>query len=412
MTTDHLLEPAWERLTTALWVLDARGRILTANAAAEAFAAKTRRGLAGLDFSTFVEETAALVAHLGAETDEFPSDAHGLSAEGSGSASSASNASNASNVSGIATASTLSHFNLGPDGERPVRAVFSRWEEPRIPGSAFLVETIDLTDVLRDERRRLEAEVARANRELLRNLAHEVKNPLGGIRGAAQLLESDLTREEDRECTGVILDEADRLTRLVERLLEPYRSAERTGPVELHELLEHVKSLIAHEFPEVAFVRDYDVSIPPVLADEGRLTQVFLNLVRNAAEALRGGAVPEPRIELRTRFVRDAFVGDVRRKRALALEVLDNGPGIPEAIRDRIFFPLVTGRAEGSGLGLSLVKSYVEEAGGSVLVESRPGRTVFRVLLPFEPAAARNERNERNTRPHPLGTDNAQGERK
>lgn len=411
MTTDHLLEPAWERLTTALWVLDARGRILTANAAAEAFAAKTRRGLAGLDFSTFVEETAALVAHLGAETDEFPRDAQGLSAEGSGSASSASKS---SNVSGIATASTLSHFNLGPDGERPVRAVFSRWEEPRIPGSAFLVETIDLTDVLRDERRRLEAEVARANRELLRNLAHEVKNPLGGIRGAAQLLESDLTREEDRECTGVILDEADRLTHLVERLLEPYRSAERTGPVELHELLEHVKSLIAHEFPEVAFVRDYDVSIPPVLADEGRLTQVFLNLVRNAAEALRGGAVPEPRIELRTRFVRDAFVGDVRRKRALALEVLDNGPGIPEAIRDRIFFPLVTGRAEGSGLGLSLVKSYVEEAGGSVLVESRPGRTVFRVLLPFEPAkpaAVRNERNERNTRNHTLGSDFDQGDR-
>lgn len=402
MTTDHLLEPAWERLTTALWVLDARGRILTANAAAEAFAAKTRRGLAGLDFSTFVEETAALVAHLGAETDEFPRDAQGLSAEGSGSASSASKS---SNVSGIATASTLSHFNLGPDGERPVRAVFSRWEEPRIPGSAFLVETIDLTDVLRDERRRLEAEVARANRELLRNLAHEVKNPLGGIRGAAQLLESDLTREEDRECTGVILDEADRLTRLVERLLEPYRSAERTGPVELHELLEHVKSLIAHEFPEVAFVRDYDVSIPPVLADEGRLTQVFLNLVRNAAEALRGGAVPEPRIELRTRFVRDAFVGDVRRKRALALEVLDNGPGIPEAIRDRIFFPLVTGRAEGSGLGLSLVKSYVDEAGGSVLVESRPGRTVFRVLLPFEPVKPALSRN------HALGTDNDQGER-
>lgn len=396
MTTDHLLEPAWERLTTALWVLDARGRILTANAAAEAFAAKTRRGLAGLDFSTFVEETAALVAHLGAETGDLPRDAHGLSAEGSG---------NASNASGTATASTLSHFNLGPDGERPVRAVFSRWEEPRIPGSAFLVETIDLTDVLRDERRRLEAEVARANRELLRNLAHEVKNPLGGIRGAAQLLESDLTREEDRECTGVILDEADRLTRLVERLLEPYRSAERTGPVELHELLEHVKSLIAHEFPEVAFVRDYDVSIPPVLADEGRLTQVFLNLVRNAAEALRGGAVPEPRIELRTRFVRDAFVGDVRRKRALALEVLDNGPGIPEAIRDRIFFPLVTGRAEGAGLGLSLVKSYVEEAGGSVLVESRPGRTVFRVLLPFEPAKPALSRN------HALGTDNDQGDR-
>lgn len=399
MTTDHLLEPAWERLTTALWVLDARGRILTANAAAEAFAAKTRRGLAGLDFSTFVEETAALVAHLGAETGDLPRDAHGLSSDVSG---------NASTASGTATASTLSHFNLGPDGERPVRAVFSRWEEPRIPGSAFLVETIDLTDVLRDERRRLEAEVARANRELLRNLAHEVKNPLGGIRGAAQLLESDLTREEDRECTGVILDEADRLTRLVERLLEPYRSAERTGPVELHELLEHVKSLIAHEFPEVAFVRDYDVSIPPVLADEGRLTQVFLNLVRNAAEALRGGAVPEPRIELRTRFVRDAFVGDVRRKRALALDVLDNGPGIPEAIRDRIFFPLVTGRAEGSGLGLSLVKSYVEEAGGSVLVESRPGRTVFRVLLPFEPAKPAASRNARN---HPLGTDNDQGER-
>ena len=236
-------------------------------------------------------------------------------------------------------------------------------------------------ETIRVEREAAVTEASAAARDLLRNLAHEIKNPLGGIRGAAQLLEGALTNEDDRECAAIIREEADRLQALVDRFLAPYRRPNEKAPCNVSALLEHVRSLIEHEFPAITVVRDYDVSAPDVTGDKGRLTQVFLNIARNAAEAM--GNDPQGRLTLRTRIVRDEFVRNRRVRRALAVFIEDTGPGIPEALRERLFYPLVTGRPEGSGLGLSIADAFVREAGGAIDVESEPGHTVFRVLLPL-----------------------------
>lgn len=245
----------------------------------------------------------------------------------------------------------------------------------------YFLEALDVGETIRVEREAAVAEASAAARDLLRNLAHEIKNPLGGIRGAAQLLEGALTNDDDRECAAIIREEADRLQALVDRFLAPYRRPNEKEPCNVSALLEHVRSLIEHEFPSITVVRDYDVSAPDVTGDKGRLTQVFLNIARNAAEAM--GNTPEGRLTLRTRIVRDEFVRNRRVRRALAVFIEDTGPGIPETLRERLFYPLVTGRPEGSGLGLSIADAFVREAGGAIDVESEPGRTVFRVLLPF-----------------------------
>ena len=245
----------------------------------------------------------------------------------------------------------------------------------------YFLEALDVGETIRVEREAAVAEASAAARDLLRNLAHEIKNPLGGIRGAAQLLEGALTNEDDSECAAIIREEADRLQALVDRFLAPYRRPNEKGPCNVSALLEHVRSLIEHEFPAITVVRDYDVSAPDVTGDKGRLTQVFLNIARNAAEAM--GNDPAGRLTLRTRIVRDEFVRNRRVRRALAVFIEDTGPGIPEALRERLFYPLVTGRPEGSGLGLSIADAFVREAGGAIDVESEPGHTVFRVLLPL-----------------------------
>lgn len=245
----------------------------------------------------------------------------------------------------------------------------------------YFLEALDVGETIRVEREAAVTEASAAARDLLRNLAHEIKNPLGGIRGAAQLLEGALTNEDDRECAAIIREEADRLQALVDRFLAPYRRPNEKGPCNVSALLEHVRSLIEHEFSAITVVRDYDVSAPDITGDKGRLTQVFLNIARNAAEAM--GNDPDGRLTLRTRIVRDEFVRNRRVRRALAVFIEDTGPGIPEALRERLFYPLVTGRPEGSGLGLSIADAFVREAGGAIDVESEPGRTVFRVLLPL-----------------------------
>lgn len=222
---------------------------------------------------------------------------------------------------------------------------------------------------------------AQANRELVRNLAHEIKNPLGGIRGAAQLLQLELNSADLREYTEVIIKEADRLQDLVDRLLAPHRKARVLAEVNIHEVCEHVRSLLLAEYPRaLRVVRDYDVSIPSLTGDREQLVQVLLNLVRNAAQALHG----KGRIELRTRVARQVVIAKQRWKLALELHVIDDGPGIPEDIRERIFFPLVSGRDGGTGLGLTLAQTFVQQHGGIIECDSRPGRTDFCILLPLQ----------------------------
>ena len=223
-------------------------------------------------------------------------------------------------------------------------------------------------------------------RRLLRNLAHEIKNPLGGIRGAAQLLEFDLKDEEQKEYTRVVISEADRLQSLVDKLLAPYRQPYKPFKTNIHEILEKVRLLIESEFSSgLTIVRDYDISVPEIEGDRGQLTQIFLNLLRNAVEALSDQIKENSaQLTISTRVVHHVVIGSVRHKTALNVHVVDNGPGIPAELQESIFFPLVPSKAGGTGLGLSLVHSFVEQHKGSIEVYSRKGKTDFSLLFPLE----------------------------
>jgi two-component system nitrogen regulation sensor histidine kinase GlnL len=242
----------------------------------------------------------------------------------------------------------------------------------------LLLEFRPMDAQLRVAREEQLAHQQQVNRELIRNLAHEIKNPLGGIRGSAQLLERELDDPQLREYTQVIIAEADRLQELMNRLLTSHRMMQPTQ-LNLHDVLERVRRLILAEFPLVEVRRDYDTSLPTITGDREQLIQAILNIVRNAAQALRG----EGQIVLRTRAARQVTLAKRRFKLALQLQVIDNGPGIPSEIRDKIFYPLVSGRENGSGLGLSLAQSFVEQHHGAIDVDSRPGRTCFTVFLPI-----------------------------
>ncbi|WPL19647.1 Nitrogen regulation protein NR(II) [Thiorhodovibrio winogradskyi] len=221
-----------------------------------------------------------------------------------------------------------------------------------------------------------------ASQALLRGLAHEIKNPLGGLRGAAQLLERELPNPELREYTRIIIDEADRLQKLLNRMLGP-NQLPQLSQVNIHHVLEHVRGLIVAEFPHgPRLVRDYDPSIPHFEADNERLIQALLNIVRNGAEA----AGEKGRLTLRTRVLRQFTIGNLRYRLVLCIEVEDNGPGIPEDLQDRIFFPMVSGRAGGTGLGLPIAQELINQHGGLIECESRPRKTQFLVYLPLKHA--------------------------
>lgn len=250
------------------------------------------------------------------------------------------------------------------------------------PPHAVLIEMRAVDPQLRIarlEQARLQQE---ANRDLLRNLAHEIKNPLGGIRGAAQLLEYELPRESLREYTQVIIKESDRLQSLMERLLTPQRMP-RFGAVNIHEVLERVRSLILAETPSVVLRRDYDVSLPEIRADAEQLIQATLNIARNAVQAMQGYGHGQGELAFRTRVARQITLESRRYRLGLRVEIIDNGPGIPEEIREQIFYPLVSGREGGSGLGLAVAQTLIAQNHGSIDCESRPGHTVFSIFLPL-----------------------------
>ena len=248
---------------------------------------------------------------------------------------------------------------------------------------ALLAELRPIEEQLRHAREERLVFEQQANRELIRNLAHEIKNPLGGLRGSAQLLERELDQlrldaarsGELREYTQVIINEADRLQRLMDRMLTPHRTP-RVEPLAIHEVLERVRSLVKAEFG-VEIERDYDPSLPEVIGDREQLIQAVLNIARNAAQARAA------HIAFRTRAVRQLTILRQRHKLALELQVIDDGPGVPAEIQERIFNPLVSGREGGTGLGLSLAQTFVQYHQGVVEFESRPGRTIFTILLPL-----------------------------
>ena len=263
----------------------------------------------------------------------------------------------------------------------PVHVVLAQTDVP----DEFVLELLPLEQQARQDREERLIDQAQANKELIRNLAHEIKNPLGGIRGAAQLLEMEIEGRELKEYTKVIIHEADRLQTLVDRLLAPHRRPHVVGDVNIHEVCERVRSLILAEFPKgLKVVRDYDTSIPEFRGDREQLIQAVLNIAHNACQALAERiAAGDAQLVFRSRVGRQVTFGKQRYRLALELHVIDNGPGVPDAIKDRIFYPLVSGREGGSGLGLTLAQTFVQQHHGLIECDSAPGRTDFKILVPL-----------------------------
>ena len=289
----------------------------------------------------------------------------------------------------------------------PVHVIVTQIDHGR---DRVLVEMLEIEQQARQDREERALGQVQANKELIRNLAHEIKNPLGGIRGAAQLLEMEIgqpaglprdgaplrgagaesdpgaaRRRELTEYTQVIIHEADRLQALVDRLLAPHRLPHVVSDVNIHEVCERVRALILAEFPRgLALRRDYDTSIPEFRGDREQLIQAVLNIAHNAAQALAERIqAGDAQLILRTRVGRQVTIGKQRYRLALELHIEDNGPGVSEDIRDRIFYPLVSGREGGSGLGLTLAQTFVQQHQGMIEFDSEPGRTIFCIVIPL-----------------------------
>ena len=335
-----------ELLNTAVLLLDESLNVTYANPAAETLFAQARKQLVGVPFDTALPHNEEFVDRL----------AHALEAQ-----------------AGFNDNDLLLEVEGYPIH---LHCVIT----PAESGEARLVlEFRELQQQMKIAREAKMLEQQEANRQLIRNLAHEIKNPLGGIRGAAQLLERELGDAELREFTQVIVLEADRLQTLMNRLLTPHRLPQ-LREVNIHEVVERVRTLLLAEFPEgLAVKRDYDTSLPELTGDKEQLIQAILNVARNAAQAT--GGLGE--IRLVTRIARQLTIARKRFRHVIAVSIEDDGPGVPPDLAERIFYPLVSGRQGGTGLGLSLAQTFVSQHEGIIEFESVPGRTRFTLLLPL-----------------------------
>jgi two-component system nitrogen regulation sensor histidine kinase GlnL len=248
------------------------------------------------------------------------------------------------------------------------------------PQTALLVELTQVGRLLRLARDESMLDRQVANRAVMRGLAHEIKNPLGGLRGAAQLLERELPNNSLKEYTRIIIHEADRLRNLVDRMMGPHQPLKKK-PINIHEILEHVRKLMLVEVPVgLSIEREYDPSLPEFEAEPEQLIQAVLNIVRNSAEAIQHQGV----IRLRSGIERSFTIGQKRHRLVLRVDIEDNGPGIPEEIQQHIFYPMVTAKPGGTGLGLSIAQDIIAKHGGLIECRSRPGHTVFSLYLPLE----------------------------
>jgi len=382
----HAVFEAFDQLATMVALINPEGQCLQANSALENTLGASRRALKRVTVFDWLPDAAPLRETLLAV---------------------------ASNQ--VATSRFDALLRRGPvHAELPVHVIVSQTEWP----DRVLVEMIEIEQQTRLDREERAHTLAQSNKDLVRNLAHEIKNPLGGIRGAAQLLAMELSgrsgpadlpepprtpgrrpaanlgaqgaqgalsARELTEYTRVIIQEADRLQALVDRLLAPHRRPHVVDDVNIHEVCERVRSLILAEFPRgLAVARDYDTSIPEFRGDREQLIQAVLNIAHNATQVLIDRiAAADAKLVLRTRVARQATFGRQRFRLALELHIEDNGPGVPEDIRDRIFHPMVSGREGGSGLGLTLAQTFVQQHHGTIECDSVPGRTVFKILIPL-----------------------------
>lgn len=353
MTTQPSIDTrAFDLLATLVAIVRIDGVVVFANAALEDIMGVSRRNIEGAEFSQYFAQPQAFENALkGAQTNAF------------------------------AVMRYDAYLHRPLQEPLPVHVIVA----PTDRAGEILIELLPLEQQTRQDREERLIDQAQANKELIRNLAHEIKNPLGGIRGAAQLLQMEVESRDLIEYTQVIIHEADRLQVLVDRLLAPHRRPHVVGDVNIHEVCERVRSLIVAEFPKgLRVVRDYDTSIPEFRGDREQLIQAVLNIVHNAAQALSDRvAAGDAEIVLRTRINRQVTFGKQRYRLALELHVIDNGPGIPDEIKDRLFFPLVSGRDGGSGLGLNLAQTFVQQHHGLIECDSVPGRTDFKILIPL-----------------------------
>lgn len=337
-----------EHLTTAVLLLDGQLRLCWMNPSAEALLAVSLSRVEGIEFTAVVGSQEGIGEVLGKARNEFH-----------------------------------------PFTQREARLVVGG----EVLTVDYTVTPLSADELLleiepRDRLMRISREEALLSRQetikvLARGLAHEVKNPLGGIRGAAQLLERDLDDPELREFTHIIVEEVDRLRDLVDSMLGPNRMT-RHEPLNIHKVLERVRSLLIVEQPGVHIERDYDPSLPDLAGDEAQMIQAVLNVARNAVEAMTEAGIAEPRLVLRTRARRQFTLGAERHRLVCEVAIIDNGPGIPEALRETLFYPMVSGRADGSGLGLSIAQSILHQHQGLIECDSSPGHTEFRLLIPLE----------------------------
>ena len=347
---------AFDLLATLVAVVQTNGSVLFANSALEDALGTSRRMIEGAYLpASFTEPHLLANALQGAGGNEFAA---------------------------LRYDAWLKRLNHDPI---PVHVIVTQTEI----GRDIVIEMLPQEQQAKQDREDRLADQAQANKELIRNLAHEIKNPLGGIRGAAQLLEMEIESRGLTEYTQVIIREADRLQTLVDRLLAPHRRPHLVGDVNIHEVCERVRSLIMAEFPKgLRVVRDYDTSIPEFRGDREQLIQTVLNIAHNACQAMAEkitAANPTDKavITFRSRVARQITFGKQRYRLALELHVIDNGPGVPDSIKERIFYPLVSGRDGGSGLGLTLAQTFVQQHHGTIECESAPGRTDFQILIPL-----------------------------
>lgn len=345
MTKSLSCQDIIENLSTALVVMDASLRVISLNAAAEILFGMSQRQASNIPFKTLLPGESELFVRIQRVKQ---------------------------------TAQALK--------EHEVKLYVPGLGEIVVDYAINLIDTDSHTSILLEltqldfQQSISRTESLQTQQQVLRGLAHEIKNPLGGIRGAAQLLERQLDSDELKEYTKIIISEADRLQNLMSKMLGPYQQSEKKY-INIHEVLQHVRQLVDIEVDErLRFQADYDPSIPEVYADFDHLIQIFLNIIRNAVQALNGVG----RIILRTRVQRNITIEKQYYRLGMLIEIEDNGSGVPIELQDSLFYPMVTGRAEGTGLGLYLVQNLVQRNSGTVSCSSQAGQTIFSIIFPLE----------------------------
>lgn len=339
-----------DNLSTAVLVFDPRFRLVWVNQAGEVMLARSARHACGRAVHELVVNADALVEQL---------------------------------ASAITTQQVISkrgcQLQLTDGQDLQVNCTFTPVVENG-EATSVQVELRQIDHHLRIEQEELLITQQEANRALVRGLAHEIKNPLGGLRGAAQLLEREIADEALKEYTRIIIGEADRLQTLMNRMLGPSNLPEMRA-VNIHEVLERVRELVQAEVGDsLRILQDYDPSLPDLHADPDLLIQAILNIVRNASQAMDG----QGEILLRTRVQRNFHIGTRKYRLVARVDITDNGPGIEEGLRNKIFYPMVTNRSDGTGLGLSIAQALISRHHGLIECASRPGETTFTILLPLE----------------------------